>query len=242
MLATAGILLLAGVVAGVVGSAGGITSLVSYPALLAVGVPTLPANVTNLVAGAACWPGSALTSRREMAGSGARLRRSLPVAAFGAAVGAVLLLVTPPGAFAVIVPYLVASGALALLAQPVLTKAVRGRRGHALVPVGLIAVYGGYFGAGSGILTLAVLLVLVDPDLPRANALKNMLVGASTLAAGVVLAITGPVAWPLVAPLAVGLFAGSLVGPVVARRVPAAVVRVAVAALGLGLAVALWLG
>ncbi|HEX3259274.1 MAG TPA: sulfite exporter TauE/SafE family protein, partial [Pseudonocardia sp.] len=215
MLATAGVLLLAGVVAGVVGSAGGITSLVSYPALLAVGVPTLPANVTNLVAGAACWPGSALTSRREMAGSGARLRPSLPVAAFGAAVGAVLLLVTPPGAFAVIVPYLVATGAVALLAQPALTKVVRGRRGHALVPIGLIAVYGGYFGAGSGILTLAVLLVLVDPDLPRANALKNMLVGASTLAAGVVLAITGPVAWPLVAPLAVGLFAGSLVGPVV---------------------------
>ena len=153
MLATAGVLLLAGVVAGVVGSAGGITSLVSYPALLAVGVPTLPANVTNLVAGAACWPGSALTSRQEMAGSGARLRRSLPVAAFGAAVGAVLLLVTPPGAFAVIVPYLVAAGAVALLAQPVLTKAVRGRRGHALVPIGLIAVYGGYFGAGSGILT-----------------------------------------------------------------------------------------
>ena len=85
-------------------------------------------------------------------------------------------------------------------------------------------------------------LVLVDPDLPRANALKNMLVGASTLAAGVVLAVTGPVAWPLVAPLAVGLFAGSLVGPVVARRLPAPVVRVTVAALGLYLAVVLWRG
>jgi len=242
VLANAGVLLLAGVVAGVVGSAGGITSLVSYPALLAVGLPALPANVTNLVAGAACWPGSALTSRQEMAGSGARLRRSLPLAAFGAAAGAVLLLVTPPGAFAVIVPYLVAAGAVALLAQPVLTKAVRGGRGHALVPIGLIAVYGGYFGAGSGILTLAVLLVLVDPDLPRANALKNMLVGASTMAAGAVLAVTGPVAWPLVVPLAVGMFAGSLVGPVVARRVPAAVVRVAVAALGLVLAVVLWWG
>ncbi len=70
MLATAAFLLLAGMVAGVVGSAGGITSLVSYPALLAVGIPALPANVTNLVAGAACWPGAALTSRREMAGAG----------------------------------------------------------------------------------------------------------------------------------------------------------------------------
>ena len=166
----------------------------------------------------------------------------MTVAALGAAVGAVLLLVTPAGAFAAIVPYLVAAGSVALLAQPVLTRAVRGRRGHALLPIGLIAVYGGYFGAGSGILTLAVALVLVDPDLPRANALKNMLVGASTVAAGVVLAVTGPVAWPLVVPLAAGLFAGSLVGPVVARRVPAPVVRVTVAALGLGLAVVLWLG
>jgi hypothetical protein len=150
MLATAGFLLLAGVVAGAVGSAGGITSLVSYPALLAVGVPALPANATNLVAGAACWPGAALTSRREMAGAGSYLRRGLPVAALGAAVGAVLLLVTPAGAFAVIVPYLVAAGSVALLAQPVLTRAVRGRRGHALLPIGLIAVYGGYFGAARG--------------------------------------------------------------------------------------------
>ena len=74
-------LLLAGVVAGVVGSAGGITSLVSYPALLAAGIPALPANVTNLVAGAACWPGAALTSRQEMTGAGPHLARGLPVAA-----------------------------------------------------------------------------------------------------------------------------------------------------------------
>ncbi len=227
---------------GVVGSAGGITSLVSYPALLAVGIPALPANVTNLVAGAACWPGAALTSRREMAGSGPHLARRLPVAAAGAVLGAVLLLVTPPGTFTVIVPYLVAAGALALLAQPLLIAATRGLRGHALVPIGLVSVYGGYFGAGSGILLLAVTLVLLDSDLPRANALKNMLVGASTLAAAAVLAVTGPVAWPFVAPLALGLFAGSIVGPVVARRVPAPIVRVTVAALGLYLAFVLWRG
>ncbi len=239
---SAAFLLLAGAVAGVVGSAGGITSLVSYPALLAMGIPALPANVTNLVAGAACWPGAALTSRREVAGSGPQLARGLPVAAAGAVVGAVLLLVTPPGTFTVVVPYLVAAGALALLAQPLLTRAGRGPRGHALVPIGLVSVYGGYFGAGSGILLLAVTLVLLDPDLPRANALKNMLVGAATLAAALVFAVTGPVAWTFAAPLAVGLFAGSLLGPVVARRVPAAIVRVTVAALGLGLAVALWWG
>jgi len=239
---TAAFLLLAGVIAGAVGSAGGITSLISYPALLAVGIPALPANVINLVAGAACWPGAALTSRREMAGSRAHLARGLPVVAAGAAVGAVLLLVTPPGTFTIIVPYLVAAGSLALLAQPLLTPATGGRRGHALVPIGLVSVYGGYFGAGSGILLLVVALILVDPDLPRANALKNMLVGASTLAAAVVLALSGPVAWPFVAPLAIGLFGGSLVGPVVARRVPAPVIRVTVALLGLCLAVALWWG
>jgi uncharacterized membrane protein YfcA len=154
----------------------------------------------------------------------------------------VLLLLTPPGTFTIIVPYLVAAGSLALLAQPLLTRATSGRRGHALVPIGLVSVYGGYFGAGSGILLLAVALILVDPDLPRANALKNMLVGASTLAAAVVLALAGPVAWSFVAPLAIGLFGGSLVGPVLARRLPATVIRVTVAVLGLCLAVVLWRG
>ncbi len=239
------VLLGAGTLAGIVGTAGGITSLVSYPALLAVGIPALPANIANLVALVACWPGAALTSRREIAGTGAFMAVGIPVAAAGAAVGAALLLSTPPGTFALIVPFLVAAGSLALLVQPHLTAAagrqMLNQRPLTLVPIGLISVYGGYFGAGSGVLLLALTLILLDPRLPQANAIKNMLVGASAVAAAAVLVVAGPVDWAAVAPLAVGAFAGSTVGPIVARRAPARLVRLTVAALGLLLAVQLWL-
>lgn len=238
------VLVAAGVLAGAVGTAGGITSLVSYPALLAVGVPALPANVANLVAFVACWPGATLASQRELIGVRRSLTRGLPVAACGAAVGSVLLLSTPPGAFSRVVPFLVATGSLALLAQPWLTTRFprpRHQAGVFALPlIGLVSIYTGYFGAGSGVLLLAVLLVLVDDRLPEANAVKNMLVGAGALAAATIFVLAGPVDWRAVAPLAVGLFAGSTVGPVIARRVPPTVVRWIVAALGIVLAIELW--
>lgn len=240
-----GWLLLAGGVAGVLGTAGGITSLVSYPALLAVGVPALPANVSNLVAVVACWPGAALSSRRELIGHTRWLWRALPVAAIAAAAGAAALLFTPPGAFARVVPVLVLAGSVALLAQPRLAR-VSGQHGRETGPLllatlGGVSVYGGYFGAGSGVMLLVAVAVLLDPRLPRANAVKNMLVGASAVASAVVLVLAGPVDWEAVVPLAIGLFVGSTLGPVVARRVPEQVVRWGVAVLGLVLAVQLWL-
>ena len=258
-------LLGAGVLAGVIGTAGGITSLVSYPALLATGLGPVQANVTNLVAALACWPGSALASRRELSGKWAQLRIVLPVAAIGGAAGAITLLITPGRAFTLIVPYLVLLGSVIVLVQPALTRRFpprgiagtpgetgtpgrtgtpgeTGSPGIALTAVGAASVYGGYFGAGSGILLLATALALVDPRLPQANALKNMLVGAGALTATVIFALTGPVAWSAVAPLAVGLFAGSTLGPALTRRLPDRVVRLASALIGLVLAVELWRG
>ncbi|HWE15490.1 MAG TPA: sulfite exporter TauE/SafE family protein [Solirubrobacteraceae bacterium] len=242
--AESGVLVAAGVLAGTVGTAGGIASLVSYPALLAVGVPVLPANVANLVAFVACWPGATLASRRELIGVGRSLARGLPVAACGAATGAGLLLSTPTGAFSRVVPLLVATGSLALLAQPWLTtrfqRHVHQARAFALPLVGLVSIYTGYFGAGSGVLLLAVLLLLVDDRVPQANAAKNMLVGAGAVAAATIFVLAGPVDWVAVAPLAMGLFAGSTIGPVIARRASPTVVRWIVAALGLALAIELW--
>ena len=240
----------AGALAGVVGTAGGITSLVSYPALHAAGLPPLQANVVNLVAASACWPGSALASRVELAGAGAWLARGLPVAAAGASTGAFLLLSTPPGLFTQLVPVLVAAGSLALVASPALV-ALRARGHHhgarpdpprlTLPGVGLLSIYGGYFGAGSGIMLLTLVLVLLEPQLPTANALKNMLLGATSVASASILVLAGPVDWSAVAPLAAGMLAGSTVGPVLTRRVPAHLVRWTAAALGLLLAVQLWL-
>ena len=238
-------LLAAGVAAGVVGTAGGITSLISYPALLVAGVPALAANATNIVALVACWPGSALASLPELEGSGAWVLRWSALAAGAGAAGAGLLLVTPPGAFTRLVPALILVGALGLLLQPLLARRLARRRastGPAVLGGGLAAVmvYNGYFGAGAGIMTLALLLLTVDGRLPRANALKNMLVGAATLASAVILTVSGRVEWGGALPLAVGMFGGSTLGPVVARRVPAGVLRWLVALSGIGLAVRLW--
>ena len=237
------LLVVAGVAAGLIGTAGGITSLVSYPALLAVGLSPLTANVANLVALVACWPGSAVSSRRELTGTGRWLAKSLPVAAVASAVGAVVLITTPAGVFDRVVPVLVALGSVALLVQPALTARLRpvahGASPAAVPLVALVSVYSGYFGAGAGVLLLAGVLALVDERLPEANAMKNMLNGACTVAAALVLVFVGPVAWGAVVPLALGMLAGSTAGPVAARRLPASVVRWAVATFGLILALRL---
>jgi hypothetical protein len=111
-----------------------------------------------------------------------------------------------------------------------------------LLPAGLVSlsVYNGYFGAGAGVMVLTLLLVTVNQHLPTANALKNMLIGVATFVAAVVFVFFGPVNWAAAAPLAVGMFAGSTVGPVVARHIPGNVLRVLVALTGFGLAVRLW--
>jgi uncharacterized protein len=242
----------AGAVAGLVGTAGGITSLVSYPALLFAGVAPLQANVANIVALVACWPGSAVASRPELAGQGPWLRRWGVVAALGGTVGSVLLLVTPAGVFGRVVPFLVAIGSVALLLQPRIAarqsraspgRASPGRASAMLLPCGLftLSVYNGYFGAGSGVLLLVLLLLTTEPALVTANALKNMVVGAATITSAVLFAVFAHVDWTAVAPLAAGTFAGSLVGPRVARRLPPGLLRWLVALTGLALAVRLWI-
>lgn len=242
-------LVAAGVLAGIVGTAGAITSLVSFPALLIAGVPAFGANVANIVAITTTWPGSALSSRSELSGRGSWLWRYGIVAALGGAAGTALLLSTSSGAFRQIVPFLVAGGALALLATPRLRRlAARAgdpataRRDPAWMAVALlvISVYNGYFGAGSGVMMLALLLVAADDRLPVSNALKNMLVGAGNLVAAIGLISFASVRWDAVVPLGIGAFAGATIGPHVARRLPERTLRIAVAAIGLGLAVQLW--
>jgi uncharacterized membrane protein YfcA len=240
------LLLAAGVLAGAMGSAGAVTSLISYPALLAVGIRPLATNVTQAVAFVACLPGSALGSRPELRGQWPWVRRWAVVAAAGGAAGVALLLGTPGHVFGRIVPFLLVAASVALLLQPWISTWREGRSGRSdryLLPCGLFAVsvYDGYFGAGSGVMVLALLLLTVDVEHVRANALKNVMVGISDLVATIGFALFGPVRWTAALPLAVGLLAGSLVGPAVARRVPAKVLRVVAACAGIGLAIRLWI-
>jgi uncharacterized membrane protein YfcA len=242
----AALLLGAGLLAGVVGTAGGITSLVSYPALLAVGLGARAASVTNIVALVACWPGSAITSRPELSGKGPWLRRWAVVAVAGALVGSGLLLWTSAGAFSDVVPYLVVFASLSLLVQPRLSRWQERHRlsgSKLLWPAGLLcaSAHNGYFGAGSGVMVLVLVMLTAERHLARANALKNMLVGVATVVSALSLVVLGHVDWMAAAPLALGGFLGGTVGPVVARHVPAGALRFLVALTGLGLAARLWI-
>ncbi len=235
------LLVVAGVLAGVMGTAGGITSLISYPALLAVGIAPLPANVTNVVALIGSFPGAALGSRPELRGQSSWLRRWAPLAATGGALGVALLLLTPSNLFNHIVPFLLLAAALILLLQPRISRWHSTRAPHdgeMPLAIGLFSVslYCGYFGAGSGIMVLALLLLTVDDDFPRANALKNMILGVATIVAAVALLLFGPVHMAAAVALGLGLLIGSLFGPVVARNVSSNVLRIVAAVLGIGLA------
>ncbi len=234
----------AGVAAGLSGSVAGLASLFSYPALLAVGLPATAANVTNTVALAFSTVGQAANSRAELAGQGAVLRRYVPLTVAGGAAGAGLLLVTPPGVFERVVPFLVGGAAVVLLFQP----RIRAAAVHSgAAPVGrgvaaglfVIAIYGGYFGAAAGVLMLALILVGLPVGLARGNALKAVLLGLANAAAAVGFALLGPVDWAAVLPLALGLLVGGWCGPAVVRRLPADALRIAIALAGIALAVGL---
>ena len=202
--------------------------------------------MANIVALVGCWPGAAIASQPELEGKRPWLWRWAPLAAVGGAAGAVLLLATSAATFARVVPFLVAAASLALLLEPRLASCRRQRRrqdNKLALPTGLLtlSVYNGYFGAGSGVMILTMLLVLVDRHLPRANALKNMLLGAGTLASAAIFTVSGSVNWSAVVPLGIGMFVGSSVGPRVTRRLPAKVLRLLIALFGISLAVELWL-
>ncbi len=241
----AALLLGAGVIAGVVGTAGGVTSLIAYPALLSVGIPVFPATVSNIVAAAACGPGAAVASRPELQGKGAWLRRRVLVTAAGGAIGAGLLLSTPAAVLTMVAPYLLAFASFGILLQPrfsLWVEARRGRGNRLLVPGGVFAVstYNGYFGAGAGIMMLSIMLISVDHRVATANALKNMLIGFGTGISAVALIAFGHVDWMAVAPLASGMLIGSMIGPAVARRLPGNLLRWLAALTGLALAARLW--
>lgn len=240
------VLLLAGVGSGVVGYAAGLASLVSFPVLLALGVPPLTANVTNSVALTGVTLGGVASARPELVGQRRRILTLGGIAVVGGAVGALLLLRLPPGVFERIVPWLVAFGSVVLLLRPWLRRWHAGRLHErhpaVLVVVGAVTVYCGYFGAAAGVLLLATFGAVLPDRLPRLAALRSVVVGAANTTAAVIFAVTGAVDWSAVLPLVVGAVLGSALGPPVVRRLPETPLRVGVALAGLALAVSLYLG
>ncbi len=237
------LLVVAGVGAGLTGSIAGLASLISYPALLATGIPPVTANVTNTVALVMTSVGSVSASGPELRGQGRRLLPLLAAALLGGAAGAALLLSTPADAFERIVPFLIAAASAAILVQRPPRELAAAHAGAGRDPRWLplavfgIGIYGGYFGAAAGVLLLATLLLATGEGVPRSNAMKNAVLGVANSVAAVGFVVLADVAWSAALPLAIGLFAGGLIGPRVVRRSPPVLLRRVIALAGLALAV-----
>jgi uncharacterized protein len=231
----------AGVIAGSVNAVVGGGTLVTFPTLLALGLPAVTANVSNnlgLIVGnvTGTW-----ALRYGLTGQRHRAVRLLPVSAVCGAVGALLLLVLPAQAFRRVVPALILVSVVLVVLQPILTRRLAARQVPAEQPVaaqvavGVCGLYGGYFGAAQGVMLLAALGLTSAEPLPRVNALKNLLTLAVNLVAGVVFVVVRPGAIDAVVMLlvAVGSLAGGLIGARFARRLSPVGLRAAVAVVGL---------
>jgi len=239
------LLFLAGGAAGLINTVVGTGTLITFPTLLALGVPPLLANVSNSIGLAPGSISGALASRQELVGQRARMLRYGLASLIGAVGGALLLLRLPSAAFDAIVPVLIGLGCLLVIIGPWLSRRVAARRERLEAPEGsangppwlfgaivLTGAYGGYFGAAQGVLVIAIMGVALSETLPRINGLKNVLTGIANAVAGVVFVFISQVSWTIVAALAVGSVLGAQVGARVGRKIPPTVYRVVIVTIG----------
>jgi uncharacterized protein len=231
----------AGVCAGGINAVVGSGSLVTFPTLLAFGVPPVLANVSNNVG---LVPGSvsaAFGYRHELAGQGRRLLRLGAASAVGAAAGGILLLELPASTFQVIVPVLILIACALVILQPRLNAWLAARRTrptpHGGVPLlaglGASGLYGGYFGAAQGVLMLGLLGIFLDEPLQRVNGVKNVLAGVVNGVAAILFIALTHVDWALAGLIAVGSTIGGLIGARIGRRLPPMALRILVVVIGL---------
>lgn len=232
-------ILAAGLAAGTINTIVGSGSLITFPLLLAFGYRPLDANVSNTVGLVTGSISGALGYRRELAGQRSRAVRLGLVTGSGGLVGGLLLLAFP-GAFAAIVPILIAVALVLVVVGPRLSGALEKHRhvdAHRSWPLPtllfLTAVYGGYFGAAMGVIMIALLPIFLPDDIQRLNGLKNILAGVINGVAAILFIAIAPVHWDVALLIAAGSIAGGQVGARVGRRLPAPVLRLAIICVGL---------
>jgi hypothetical protein len=237
----------AAVAAGGINAVVGSGSLITFPTLLAFGLPAVIANVSNNIGLVSGNVSGAFGYRRELAGQRGRLLRLGALAAAGSLAGAILLLSLPASAFTLIVPVLILISCVLVIIQPRLNAwmAARRARRQARGSLGLAAgvfvsgAYGGYFGAAQGVLVIGLLGSFLDDDLQRVNAAKNVLVTIVNGTAAVVFILFAHVNWLAVLLIAAGSTAGGLLGARVGRRLPPLALRILVVVIGVVAAVKL---
>jgi uncharacterized membrane protein YfcA len=233
---------LAAIAAGAINALAGGGTLITFPMLTAVGVPALAANVTNTIALCPGYIGGTLAQANDLRGQRTRLWITLPAGVVGGLIGGILLLRTGEKLFRDLVTFLILIASLLLAIQdPVrLWLARRSGRQHAgnglekwsWMPVGLAAIYGGYFGAGLSVIVLAALGITLEDNLTRLNALKQLIGFGTNVAAAVFFLFSGQVVWPAAVVMAAGALLGGTLGGRLAGRVKPSALRWIVVSIG----------
>jgi len=219
---------IAAVLAGFINALAGGGSLIVFPALIAIGIPPVAANVTHTVALTPGYLGGALGQRVDLRGQGRRLWIFMLAGAVGGIIGGFLVIWVGEVVFHILVPFLIlfASGLLAIQDRVRTWTEKRANQtgsrhgeGSAIIPVGLAAVYGGFFGAGVSVIVLAVLAIIIEDTLTRLNALKQGISFSISAAAAVFFLFSGMIVWSLVPIMMVGSVAGGVLGGRLASRI-----------------------
>jgi uncharacterized membrane protein YfcA len=245
--------LAAGLGSGIVVSTVGVASLISFPVLLAIALPPVVANASNTVGLAPAGLTGSLGYREELRAHPRVTVAVLVTCSIGAIAGAVLLLTMPPGVFEAVVPWLILLACLAVGAQPLLARRLSHEQTgspdddsavKAITPASaawsiITGVYAGYFGAGAGVLMIAVMAVGLDLDLRAATALKTLSILVCSVVAGTVFVVAGDLDWPVIGLLSAGGVVGGYVGARLGRRLPENLLRVLVVVSGVVAFVAL---
>lgn len=243
----------AGFGAGIATASIGVASLVSFPVLVAIGVPPVTANASNTVGLVPAGLSGSFGYRRELSLHPRVTVTVLVLSGLFATVGAFLLLRLPSSVFESAVPWLILFACSLVAVQPRISRWVRSRRGpdHVSGPprigpgvgVGTAAcgVYGGYFGAGQGVMMIAVLAFGLELPMAVISALRTAAILASNIVATVIFVFVAPLDWALVLLLGAGSVVGGYVGSVIGRRLPDTVLRVLVVASGVTVAVTMFL-
>jgi uncharacterized membrane protein YfcA len=241
--ATTLMLVAAGIVGGTISSLVGGAAIVTFPTLIAAGLSPVVATATNLVA---LSPGNflaALYDRTQLPPLDRAFVGLLVWSTVGATLGAILLLLTPERMFAVFVPALLGFATVLFAYAGRISEWMRARTtargmegphrwGHSRAAVLPVSVYGGYFGAGVGVLLLGVLSVGTDGDYRAANVIKNLMTSLNSVVAAIVFMVQGKVSWPAMVAMMAGALVGALIGARIAQVVPREVMRVVVVAMG----------
>ncbi|BAY53064.1 hypothetical protein NIES2134_118540 [Thermostichus vulcanus NIES-2134] len=248
MITEIGVLTVAGLAAGFVNAIAGGGTLISFPALVAIGLPPVVANLTSTVALVPGYLGATVAQYQELKGQQRRLGWLFPTAVAGGITGAILLLHTNEALFNALIPYLLLLAAVLLGVQEQVRAWLLGRISApdrsevgAMPLVFIAAVYGGYFGAGLSVILLAVLGLVLQESLRRLNGLKQILAFGINLAAAAFFALSGEVVWPVAWGMAIATLVGGLLGGKFAGAVDPGLLRWTVVLLAVLLAISYWL-